>query len=251
MLLKGSYDRDMKNIFHSLSSVGTGFIAAIFPEKCAFCRKLLGRASIARGFCPSCAEKIIYLKNPDISEFAVSFEGAPGKIYCSCRYTGSVKKAIISFKYGGKAYLQRALSWILYHGVSKKVDFSKYDLICAVPASREKISERGYNQAELLAKGLSLKCNIPYRKDILFKSRDLPSQSLLNVEERLNSVKGIFHAGGCGNSSRENDIAGKNIIIVDDVLTTGATIIECARMLWSKGAVDVTAIILATGKRNV
>jgi len=243
------YRQEQKNIFQKAAGLANVLLSVIFPDKCAGCGRLLVPEQVTTGFCSKCSGSIFFLDKPDISETAASFEGAPEKIYCACRYAGAVRKAIISLKYGGKAQLVKALSRLLFSDVAGAVDFSCYDFICAVPASREKIRERGYNQAELLAMGLSSLCGLPYMKNVLLKTRDLPSQSLLNMEERLASVKGIFHVAE--DFSGSNTIRGKRIIIVDDVLTTGATITECARMLWEKGAESVSAVILATGKRNL
>lgn len=232
----------MKNILQTLCG---GVLSTVFPEKCAFCNSLSEKTALSHGICASCEKRIVYLDDPDISGALSDVAGAPDKIYCACRYTDKIKKAIVSLKYGGKGYLAKTLAWVIFAGVSKSLDFTGYDFICAVPSSEKKVRDRGYNHAELLAHGLAGYCGTPLRKDVLYKSKDLTSQSLLNMEQRLKSVSGIYRVSG------SEDVSGKNIIVVDDVLTTGATITECARILKESGAHIVTAIILATGKRNI
>jgi competence protein ComFC len=228
-----------------LRTLGEGFLSGIFPEKCSFCNSMPSRSTLDHGICPSCEQRIVYLRDPDISEIVADIKVAPHQIFCACRYGDVIKKAVVGMKYSGKGFLGKPLSWVTYKGVNRSLDFSKFDFICAVPSSRVKLRERGFNQAELLAQGLSSHCGVPYKKDVLRKSRDMTSQSLLNIEQRLKSVSGTFEFNPSCN------ISGKNIILLDDVLTTGATIIECAKILIEMGAAKVAAVVLATGKRNV
>lgn len=114
------------------------------------------------------------------------------------------------------------------------------DLLTFVPLSSRRKRERGYNQAQLLAKSLSLQTGIPWA-ELLLKVKDTPAQSKLPRQKRLANVKGAFVLKG------GIDIKGKRVALVDDVLTTGATAGECARLLKMGGAEEIYILTLARG----
>lgn len=236
----------MRNTLNELFfTAGRKAMSLFFPEKCYFCGAYSESIPNDHGICPSCKERLLYLNNNDLSQILEGLECGPDSIFCAVRYVDIIKKAIVGLKYSGKAYMAKPLAWIMYNALSSCVDFKKYDFICVVPSSKAKIRERGYNQVDLIARDVSKYCGVPYIPDVLIKVRDLPSQSLLNLEERFKNVSGIFQI------NKKNIVLGNKLILIDDVLTTGATIIECGRILKYGGATKVTALALATGKRNV
>ncbi len=116
----------------------------------------------------------------------------------------------------------------------------KVDLVTSVPMSSKQLRVRGYNQAELMAKVVARCLGLPY-KTLLMKRKETREQSKLKREERLTNVIGVFEP--CGNE----DLGGKAVLLVDDVLTTGATASECAKVLLSAGASAVYVLTLARG----
>ena len=122
------------------------------------------------------------------------------------------------------------------------LDSLNYDLIIPVPLHWIKEYSRGFNQAELIGRKISDKFNIPLSKTSLKRIRATPSQIGLSLKERTNNVKGAFSA----RSSQE--LSGKRILLVDDVMTTGATVNECSRILLQAGAREVFVYTLARGK---
>ena len=110
-----------------------------------------------------------------------------------------------------------------------------------IPAHRARARERGYNQAELLARAFSEQISFPLDADILIKTKDTPSQISLKGRERLWNVKDSF---GVQNAAA---LEGRTILLVDDISTTGATLSEAARVLKQAGAKKVIGLVVARG----
>jgi ComF family protein len=102
--------------------------------------------------------------------------------------------------------------------------------ILPVPLASARMRERGYNQSELLARGLSRRWRIPVWTDVLLRGRETESQTRLTAEERLGNVAGSFRIGDA------RELAGAHIVMVDDVVTTAATLNEGAKVLYGAGA---------------
>ncbi len=113
-----------------------------------------------------------------------------------------------------------------------------FDLVTAVPLNPSRLKERGYNQSALLARHLSQITRIPFDESVLKRLRNTPSQTKLSRSERQANVRNAFAA--------LKDMEGKRILLIDDVVTTGSTLNECARVLKEAGAQKVTAAALAT-----
>jgi len=113
------------------------------------------------------------------------------------------------------------------------------NLIIPIPLHHLKKAERGYNQSLYLAKGLSKELNINYKENVLKRRRYTESQTLKNISDREMNVRNAFAV------RNKKSIKGKNILLVDDVITTGATISECAQQLLNNGAANVYAVSAA------
>lgn len=124
-----------------------------------------------------------------------------------------------------------------YHNNFK--NYSHIDLIIPVPLHKKKELIRGYNQSFILAKSLNQKTNINVANNILIRKKFTESQTKFNKTERLNNVSSAFYI------TNEKIIKGKNILLLDDVITTGATINECAKVLKQKKANKVIAFSIA------
>ncbi|MDZ4158176.1 MAG: phosphoribosyltransferase family protein [Anaerolineaceae bacterium] len=114
----------------------------------------------------------------------------------------------------------------------------RVDLVIPVPLSTQRLRERGYNQAGLLAFPLAIACRLTYSPYSLQRVHETRSQVGLNEKERLHNVRGAFRAN-------PHKVRGRTALIVDDVATTGATIESCASALLEAGAVSVYGITLA------
>ncbi|MGE5224806.1 MAG: ComF family protein [Omnitrophica WOR_2 bacterium] len=114
----------------------------------------------------------------------------------------------------------------------------KIDVVVPVPLGVARLAERGYNQAALLARPVSLGMGLSYSSKALFRIRETRSQVELKASERKSNVKGAFQA-------RSELVDGKHVLVIDDVATTGSTLGECARALLEAGAAQVVGFTLA------
>jgi ComF family protein len=147
-------------------------------------------------------------------------------------YEGALMEAIRLLKFSSIKRLARPLGELL-----AGLELPEADLIVPVPLEKASLKERGFNQTLLIADALSKRCGVPLGTGVLFKIRKTPPQVGLSREERLKNLRGAFRA---------NDLKGKKVILIDDVITTGATCTECSRALYRAGAKEVTAVVLAT-----
>lgn len=113
-------------------------------------------------------------------------------------------------------------------------------LITCVPTTKEKQRERGYNQAELLGRVVAKILSKDLEKDILIKEKEVPEQKHLSAIERKENIKGVYRV------HERSKVNGKNVLLIDDILTTGATGNECARILKNAGAKDVYLLTAAS-----
>src|SRR3989338_1163556 len=204
-------------------------LSLVFPSRCAGCGK---DGDI---FCQKCINKT--LKNPH-SKVSVLFLD---KLYHWGIYENEIlSRALRRFKYYGAIGLADIFSDLLVKLIEPNIkDFAKNTVVLAIPASRARKKSRGYNQAELLAEKFSKKTSISYVPDVLIKSRNTVSQTSLAGRERLFNQKDSFAV------ANQEKIKNKKIILVDDILTTGATLSEAARALKEAGASEITGLVVA------
>ncbi len=151
-------------------------------------------------------------------------------------FSGPLRKAIHSLKYQQNMGLGTQLA----APMSTLLDRLHWqiDLITAVPLSRQRVAERGYNQSYLLARPIALTHRIPFVPQAVKRTRNTPSQVGLNAPERKKNVDGAFRAA-------PKLVENKSVLLVDDVATTGATLAASTQALLSAGAIKVYAITLA------
>ena len=149
------------------------------------------------------------------------------------RYDFPLDKLIQSFKYGHRlalgAYFGQQLSALGQPSVA--------DLIIPLPLHPDRLRERGFNQALELARPVSMACALPIDTKICRRTRNTPAQADLPWKERSKNIRGAFHCSA--------DLSGRKILLVDDVMTTGASLNECARTLKLHGATEVTLLVVA------
>lgn len=154
------------------------------------------------------------------------------------RYDFPFDRLIHAFKYGGQLALAPWLGTALAEAV-KEADF---DLIIPLPLHPRRLCERGYNQSGEVAKFLARRLGRPLDLDHCRRSRATPPQAELPLDKRLNNVRGAFECS--------TDFSGLHILLVDDVMTTGATLDECARTLKLHGAARVSVAVAARALRQ-
>ena len=207
----------------------------IYPPKCAFCRKLIGTGH--EGLCPECTEKLPRLSGTD----AKSLLEDGTLCYSALRYDQMVRDSFLRYKFYGSVSYADTYSRLMAECLKETA--AGIDIVTWVPLSRKRKRKRGYDQAELLANGTSLLLGLDC-KGILYKNKETKAQSLTKSRnERKSNIKGAYTL------RKEADIKGKMIIIVDDIITTGATLSECCAVLKKAGAASVTAATFAKAAR--
>jgi len=149
-------------------------------------------------------------------------------------YEGGLEVAIKEMKYHGVKRLSLSLSELLL-----QLPMPSVDAIIPVPLHGRRLRERGFNQSALIAKGISKRLHRPLLINTLIRTRYTVPQVTLTAREREKNIKGAFSI------NNSEDIQGKDIMLIDDVLTTGATVRECSKMLKKAGAGDIYVITLA------
>jgi len=162
------------------------------------------------------------------------------KAYHCLRYEGIVKDLIHKFKYGRKTLLRNLFTQYLYDMFVRHIACENIDIIVPVPMRLFDERKKGFNHSALLAKGLSEKTKIEFCQAVV-KLGNPKAQAGLKRAQRLENVKNTF----CVNKNL--NLKTKTVLIVDDVLTTGATINECARSLMQAQAKKILALTLARG----
>lgn len=160
-------------------------------------------------------------------------------------YEGTLRLAIHQWKYQEKTSLTSFFGEKMAEGFFQYWNPSAIDLLLPVPLHPRRLRERGFNQSLLLAKALSRRTGIPYRKRLLQKIKSTPPLMELRSGERERVIKGAFRI------IKKEEIAGKSILLVDDVYTTGATVNECARVLLAGGAARVDVFTLAHAIKGI
>jgi ComF family protein len=127
------------------------------------------------------------------------------------------------------------------HGVEDALDAA--DWVLPIPLSRERLAERGYNQSWLLAQHL---CSGKAQAQLLLRTRDTPSQRTLPRRERLANLEGAFAV----DPLRAHELRGKRVVLVDDVMTSGASLHTAARVLRQAGVQHIAAVVLARTEAN-
>ena len=207
----------------------------LWPRRCMFCG---GRPEGRGTVCGKCAERLPLIP-ADNKRIPVEFTAGCA---CTLRYEGGVRDAVHRYKYDGSWHYFRHFSALMAANVAARG--MEFDTVTYVPTTARRKKSRGYNPAELLARGLCRRLEIPPPEKLLRKCRETRQQAGLEAAARRANVLGAYKA------IRDTDIAGRRILLIDDVLTTGATLAECARALLMAGAETVLCATLAhsTGK---
>lgn len=198
-----------------LSQIGNWLIDLVFPPVC-----ICGRVDYQ--FCADCLKE---LQRFPIAARAVAGDTLNG-LASTGIYAGILGQAIRAFKYEGVTGLDERLAERLkraYEGT----DWS-LDLIIPVPLAKKRLDERGYNQSALLGACMGDLCAIPCRSDFMRRIRETDQQARLSGEQRMANVRDAFVASDA--------VKGLAILLIDDVVTTGSTLNECARVLKRSGA---------------
>lgn len=157
------------------------------------------------------------------------------------RYEGVVGEALKLLKYQRALWLGPDLAAIMHKSLNAEYPRVGFDLIVPVPLFRVRRRARGFNQSAILAHELGRRVGIKSNSGVLRRNRPTTTQTNLTASQRLSNVKNAF------DFRKEKIIAGKSILLVDDVMTTGATVNACAKALKKGGAASVHVLTVARG----
>lgn len=218
----------------------------VFPRICCTCGKRIAHEEEL--VCFSCRSKLPKVKFPDqkdneltnrfLGKFPVKF----GVSYLYFFKSGITQTLMHQFKYNQKPKLGILFGNYLGFEISMADLNSGIDMIIPVPLHRKKLRKRGYNQSLMFAKGLSESANIPVESGIIARTIYNQSQTHKSKEERQKSVSNIFQI------MEPEKVAGKSILLVDDVITTGATLEACGVLLLNAGCRELSIATMAIAK---
>ena len=237
-----------------LKNLAENVAALVFPSECESCHATLP-PSPSSGVCARCESEIRWIEPP----FCVSC-GRPlrhavekcaacgsesfhyDRAFACAFYEGKMRELIHAYKFGGRKYLKNFFAGSLLGFIGRHLSERPFDAVAAVPIDPEKKRSRGFNQAELLSAPIARALEIPdVSKKLTRKKSDSP-QALLAKTERKTNVKDRFAAKNTA------DFKAKNVLLIDDILTTGHTASECAKALKNAGAASVTVLACARGR---
>ena len=198
-----------------------------FPPRCAVCRKIG-----VHGVCPACEKALPRMETP-------LREGAGyGKCAVPLKYEGAVRDALLRFKFRGAQSAAEGFGMLLAQCAAEELG-GTFEAVTWAPISRQRMKERGYDQARLLAEEAAKAWGVK-PVPMLRKKRDNAAQSGLGAAERRGNVIGVYEAVD------RAGIEGRRILLIDDIITTGATLGECVRVLRDAGAADVVCACVAS-----
>jgi ComF family protein len=245
-----------------VAEISDALVSVVFPSGCRICERLLTSASrvplcreclssferVPSIVCETCGRPLPGLAQregepllcPACQDRTYTFDRARS----FALYKDAVVRAILLLKFEQIEPLGAWFSERLAEMVNTESNRLLADVVVPVPLHREREKERGYNQAALLSKPLAKRLRLPHKAVLLMRTRARPDKQVLSLEERWESVRGAFA------TRPGSQVDNLRVLLVDDVLTTGATLDACARALREAGARSVIGLTVARAVRN-
>jgi len=218
------------------------FFSLLFPRTCELCDQ--GLAKSEKLICTRCKSILPgFIDQEETKSFLPNIISAHvySYVFACLKYykKGIGQKLLQKIKYDNKPELAMFMGHLL--GIEIIHENPCIDIIIPVPLHRKKLRKRGYNQSDYFAQGISNTTGIHWSRHILTRIKNNPSQTNKSRIERISNVEGIFHV------KNTDQVRSKSILLVDDVITTGATLSACAMALTEAGAqeIGIASIALA------
>ncbi|HEY5609744.1 MAG TPA: phosphoribosyltransferase family protein [Thermoanaerobaculia bacterium] len=241
------------NVANWLTTIGRESARIVLHSRCIVCEAELPWRDRAGSCCGRCWHALPKITRPKCRRCAVVWETdqeVERYLCIPCRdretsldwidawgdYSGGLERVIHAFKFERHDFLSGPLAGLLFETWSSRAD-AEFDAVVPVPMHRKKLRRRGYNQAELLARGLARRTGIRLERRMLESTGLRETQSTLARDERAANVRGAFVAASAANA--------RSILVVDDICTTGETLRACADALHAAGAARVSALAVA------
>ncbi len=212
------------------------YISELFyPPKCVFCGKLLRQRPQDDFFvCPECSASV-----PRTALGGERKGNGFTACYSPLQYKGLVRDSLLRFKFSSRPGYSKTYAEYLF-GCEEQYLKGRFDVITYAPVSRKRLRKRGYDQARLLAEETARKTGLPC-ETLLEKHRNTKKQSgMPDYRAREINIKGAYRA------VNPEKISGRRILLIDDIITSGSTLSECAGILKAAGAREVLCMTLAS-----
>ncbi len=228
-----------------LTNIFADFISLLFPQECLACEELLARSE--KSICTDCRINLPYtnshlLANTQNELLQRFYNKVPLKhafAYLYFARSGRVQKLLHALKYQGHEEVGKTLgNWYAAELKENHLN-TQWDLIIPVPLHAQKLKKRGYNQSDSFAAGLAQSLEIKWSPDILKRTADTSTQTKKSRLERWENVGQLFRVVD------PLAVEHKRVLLVDDVMTTGATLEACALVLLEAGAQEVSVAAIA------
>ena len=202
----------------------------LYPPRCPFCHRFLDGGMRV---CSRCERSLPYMPAGSLDR---TFENLD-ECFSVLRYEGDVRKSLHRYKFGGVSAYAGCYAKLLAECIEDNAIYA--DVVTWAPLSARRLRERGYDQARLLAEGAAEYMETPCLP-LLKKRRHNAAQSgTKSADERRKNVRGVYAYVG------NTPLDGMTVLLVDDIVTTGATLDECAGVLRKAGAAEILALTLA------
>lgn len=232
-------------------------LTLLFPPTCPCCKEMTGTNS--QSLCGECFAQLNFIKTPYCSCCGRVFSGSGQNHLCGdClksswafdkarslfAYEKIIARLIHDLKYSGKTTGIETIGWLSRQSAIMG-DFDNPDLILPVPLHVKRLRQRGFNQAQVLAKSIFPDDRKKIRTDLLTRQTDTQSQTGLSGKQRRENLKNAFIA------KEPSSLTGRNLLILDDVFTTGTTVNECAQALKIAGCNRVEILTICRADKTL
>lgn len=223
---------------HFWRRIGAAANLLIFPAKCLLCENYHESALV--WLCAACTDKLRADCRPQ-SRTLHLLSGKTVTVFAAWHYDERLETVVHALKYEKHFRLGRWLGSAVAGIAAAHAALDENSLLIPVPLHRRRLTERGFNQSHLIARGVQEMTGMPVHTDLLRREYYTKSQATLTRDERLRNVAGAFACPGAA----AHCLAGATVTLIDDVTTTGATLRECAKALYLAGTSRVLAVTVA------
>lgn len=237
-----------------LRGLGANIIGLLYPRRCPVCRQIV----LPRGklICPPCRKKLLYITEPSCKRCGRQLSRMEQEYCAECarrtfhytrgyavwQYNDAIRQSLGHFKYHARKEYADFYTSEAVRIYREKIRMEAPEVLIPVPIHSARRRERGFNQAELLAKGIGKRTGIPVDGRYLVRQRKTAPLKELTSKERARALTGAFRISDGQPSGKY-----RNIMLVDDIYTTGSTMEECTKVLLQAGAQKVTCLSVAIG----